>query len=325
MQAEAINELIGATTQLALKKSLAQLEGSFSYWIASLEQDLIRSLAWCEASFEFLDDESEFGNRIKSLLQEILAKIESLKKTFNAQQQIRKGISIVLIGSVNAGKSSLFNALLNQKRAIVTDIAGTTRDAIEATLSCKGNFWTLIDTAGLRHTDDIIEQEGIRKSHEEALKADIILTVIDRSRALTPQEEIQYKEILHLYQQKSIVVYNKCDLPAAISLRIQNPAIEVSSVTGAHLDKLQAMIEEKVTALFDAYESPFLLNKRQYALLLNLEEKIKKILTLFACSVPYELVSYHLTDALTLLSELTGKSISEAGLTMVFKEFCVGK
>ncbi len=326
IQAEAINELISATTQLALKKSLAQLEGSFSHWISALEQDLLRALAWCEASFEFLDEEVDFADRIAASLKEMVRKIENLKKTFDAQQQIRKGVCIVLIGSVNAGKSSLFNALLNKKRAIVTDIAGTTRDAIEASLTVKGNYWTLIDTAGLRQTDDIIEQEGIRRSHEEAHKADIIILVVDRSRATTSQEISIYQELQRKYSAKCILVHNKSDLPVHDSANaLGTPAATVCSLTHESLGILNTLIEQKIAQLFDSLESPFLLNKRHNALLIHLEEKISKILPLLTQSVQYELISYHLNDALTLLSELTGKSISEAGLDMVFKEFCVGK
>ena len=327
IQAEAINELIGANTQLALKKSLSQLEGSFSSFISTIEEDLLRTLAWCEASFEFLDEELEFGERIFASLKEISKKIESLQRTFDATQQIRQGIKIALIGSVNAGKSSLFNALLNQQRAIVTNIAGTTRDAIEASLTYKGNSWTLIDTAGLRQTEDIIEQEGIKRSHEEAHKADIILLIIDRSRTATQQELLAYQDFYQNYQHKCIVVHHKSDLPQANNnLNLENSSpIEVSSANRTGLDILTASIEHKIAALFDSLDSPFLLNKRHHALLTHVAEKIRTIIPLLQGPVQYELISYHLNDALTLLSELTGKSINEAGLNMVFKEFCVGK
>ena len=164
VQAEAINELIHAQTQLALKQSLAQLTGSFSHCLASLEKELLKALALSEASFEFLDEEMDFAPQIQALISSLQNTITGIKKTFNQQQQIRQGIRIAIIGSVNAGKSSLFNALLNQDRAIVSAIAGTTRDAIEAGVYTKGNYWTLVDTAGLRQTHDIIEQEGIKRS-----------------------------------------------------------------------------------------------------------------------------------------------------------------
>src|SRR5579863_4648796 len=186
IQAEAINDLIHANTQLTLKQSLSQLEGSFSHWITNIEKQLIKALALSDASFEFLDEENmEFSTQIKEIIDAVLTTITNLKNTFNQQQQIRNGIRIAIIGSVNAGKSSLFNALLNQERAIVTNIAGTTRDAIEAGLYKNGNYWTLIDTAGLRTTDDIVEQLGISRSHEEAHKADIILLVFDGSQQLS--------------------------------------------------------------------------------------------------------------------------------------------
>ena len=211
VQAEAINELIHAQTQLALKKSLSQLSGSFSYWIDSIEKKLIKALALSEASFEFLDEEMEFSSNIQTIITEIRTTIISIKKTFNQQQQIRQGVRIAIIGSVNAGKSSLFNALLNQERAIVASMAGTTRDSIEAGLYKNGNFWTLVDTAGLRQTDDIIEQEGIRRSFEEAQKADIIVLVYDSSRSMSNQEESVYTQIKNQYSKKIIIVYTKSD------------------------------------------------------------------------------------------------------------------
>lgn len=211
VQAEAINELIHAQTQMALKQSLAQLSGSFSSWLAGIETELMKALAFCQASFEFLDEEMEFGTQINSMIAEVRHSIADIKKTFNQQQQIRQGVRIALIGTVNAGKSSLFNALLNQQRAIVNAQAGTTRDSIEAGLYKNGNFWTLVDTAGLRQTQDVIEQEGIRRSFEEAHKADIILLAYDSTRELSQEESAIYTQLQEKYEHKIICVYTKCD------------------------------------------------------------------------------------------------------------------
>ena len=229
LQAEAINDLIHANTQLALKQSLSQLEGSFTQWIILLEKQLIKALALSEASFEFIDEENmEFNLQIKEIIDAVLATSNKLKNTFDQQQQIRQGIRIAIIGSVNAGKSSLFNKLLQQNRAIVTNIAGTTRDAIEAGLYKNNNYWTLIDTAGLRTTNDIIEQMGITRSHEEAHKADIILLVFDSSQALTDSEIAVYQDLLNSYANKIIIINNKTDLPLQ-----HNPLIKDKLVIAA--------------------------------------------------------------------------------------------
>lgn len=328
IQAEAINELIHANTQMALKKSLAQLEGSFSHWIGSIQKDLIKALAFSEASFEFIDEEMSFGEQIKQIIAHILSTIAHIKKTFDSQVHIRQGIRIAIIGSVNAGKSSLFNALLNKDRAIVTNIAGTTRDAIEAGVYREHSYWTLIDTAGLRQTNDIVEQEGIKRSHQEAEQADIILLVFDGSQILSDSETLVYQELLDRYNHKIIVIQNKIDLPSiphALFAK-HSDLIKSSSKNKISIDEIEKRIEKKVTALFAAIESPFLLNQRQFNLLLNLEKHLQEIATMVATkSIAYELLSYHLNDALAHMSELTGKTISEQGMDAVFREFCVGK
>lgn len=321
IQAEAINELIHAQTQMALKQSLAQLEGSFSQWLARLEKDLLKALALCEASFEFLDEEMEFAPQIMQLITSVQNKITSIKKTFNQQQHIRQGIRVAIIGSVNAGKSSLFNALLNQNRAIVNAQAGTTRDVIEAGLFKNGNYWTLVDTAGLRQTDDIIEQEGIKRSLEEAHKADIIILAYDSSREITSQETIVYEEIKQKYSHKTICVFTKAD--SAINA---TNGILVSSKNKLNIDILEQNIEQKIAKLFASIESPFLLNQRQHNLLLALEHKLSDItIMLSQKTVAYELLSIHLNDAIAHLAQLSGKAISEAGMDMIFREFCIGK
>ncbi len=323
VQAEAINELIHANTQMGLKKSLAQLEGSLSKWISTIEQDLIKALALSDASFEFIDDELSFGDQIHTIVSAIIDITSSLKKTFNQQQHIRQGVRIALIGSVNAGKSSLFNALLNRNRAIVTPMPGTTRDALEAGLYRNGIYWTLIDTAGLRQTDDVIEIEGISRSHQEAKAADLIILVMDSARLITEQEKQIYQEISELYSKKIILVHNKTDLPRKLT---QDPAaFLVSNTDQATINLLEKRLEGAVLALFNGIESPFLLNQRQFNLLLGLEKKLITIQSMLCGHIEYELISYDLKDAIALLSELTGKSISEQGMDAVFRTFCIGK
>lgn len=327
LQAEAINDLIHANTQHALKQSLSQLEGSFTQWITRLEQQLIKALALSEASFEFLDEENmEFNIQIKEIIDQVCANIVTLKTTFNQQQQIRSGIRIAIIGSVNAGKSSLFNALLNQERAIVTNIAGTTRDVIEAGLYKNGNYWTLIDTAGLRTTNDIIEQIGIQKSHEQAHKADIILLVFDGSHDLSAAETVVYQELLHTYGDKIITVINKADLPQHPHSLVETMrTYPASSQDKKSILAIEEAIEEKIMQLFQSIGSSFLLNQRHYNALLALEQKLAIVLNMLTAKPSYELISYHLTDTLSIFAELTGKTISEAGMDAVFREFCVGK
>lgn len=327
VQAEAINELIHAHTAQALKKSLAQLEGSFSHWIQGLEKELMKALAFSEASFEFIDEEMEFGDRIKNIIDHVLATITTIKKTFDQQQQIRQGVRIALIGSVNAGKSSLFNALLNKERAIVTNIAGTTRDAIEAGLYKSNSYWTLIDTAGLRQTNDIIEQEGIARSLQEAQLADIIVLVVDSARVMTDEEKAVYNRVIADHAHKIIMVHNKIDLRIIQqAFAPELPALEISSKERTNIELLEQHIEQKINTLFAQADAPFLLNKRQFTLLIALEKTLLEIqTTIHSGSIAYELLSYHLQDALAHVTELTGKTISEQGMDAVFREFCVGK
>lgn len=338
-QAEAINELIHAQTQQALKQSLAQLKGSLSSWVIRLEEELIKVLAYTQASFEFLDEEMSFDDHIRAMLQNIVSAVEKIKKTSTQAQHVRTGVRIAIIGTVNAGKSSLFNALLGKERAIVTPIAGTTRDVIEAGVYRDGIHWTLIDTAGLRQADDIIEQEGIRRSFLEAQHADIIILVSDASRNLSEQEGQVYEKLIADYGHKMIMVHNKVD-DAAQSLpvrpeRILNEALDelkyesnglpLSTKTGYNLDALEKELEKHVAALFNHSESPFLLNARHHAVLDALQTKLQEINALIQDSIAYELVSIHLTDAIAHLGEFTGKTVSEASMDKIFREFCIGK
>ena len=333
VQAESINEIINAQTELALRKSMSQLKGSLSNFISTIENDLFSFLALVEGSFEFFEEEQQdldIDNLIKTKVTHILDKLESLKINFNQQQQIKNGIKICLIGSVNTGKSTLFNALLKQDRAIVTNIAGTTRDIIESSLYRNGNFWQLTDTAGLRITDDFIEKKGIDRSLEQAAIADIILLVLDSSSAPSKEQVDVYNQIIKKYNKKVIFILNKIDIKENIALEnlyniFGSNFLEVSSKEGLGLDKLEILIEEKIQRLFKDLNSPFLLNKRQYSLVLELIDGLNFIKEQFLDKLEYELIAHHIKQMLERVSDLTGRNVNEKMLDKVFSEFCIGK
>lgn len=328
LQAEAIQEILAANTQQALKNSLAQLNGSFSQIMRSIEDSLLHTLALSEASFEFLDEEYlEFSAQIKDRITQVGNTIRDLKNQFNQQLQIRQGFKIAIIGSVNTGKSSLFNRLIGSSRAIVSATPGTTRDCIEAGLYKKGAYWTLTDTAGLRSTDDLIEQEGISRSFEQAHLADLIILTFENSRPLSDQEQAVYGLLLEKYPTKIIPVLTKIDLPQAciLPVLVQSP-IPVSSAKNQGFEKLEESIIKKLDILCKQSDTPFLLNKRHYTALLELEGELDRIEPLLLSpQVPFELISLHLGQAIANIAQLTGKSISESAMDAVFKTFCVGK
>lgn len=329
LQAEAIHDLIGAQTQAALTKSLAQLTGSLSNTVHVIEDTLSKALAWCESSFEFLDDEGDFYKEINQFLQDISAHIEPLVTSYHAQKQIRQGYRVAIIGSVNAGKSSLFNMLVGHKRAIVTPLAGTTRDSIENTIIINDTTVTLIDTAGLRNTNDIIEQEGIERTRHEAHASDCLLLVIDGSAMLSHHEQETYRDLIAQYGNKTILVKNKADLSAethTVFDDAQPIIISAHSTTAKQI--LEHAILAKLRQLYKQHELPYLINQRHYDILCATYNDIQQIRTMLSqagTSPHYELISYHLRQALEHLSGLTGKAVSEIALDRVFKEFCVGK
>lgn len=324
IKAEAINELIQANSEQLLKQSLEQMQGTFSSWIISLEKELLQLIGLCEASFEFIEEEINFDDQIIAAINKIKKNIEQLKKSFDQQKQLRQGIKVALIGSVNAGKSSLFNTLLDKKKAIVTNIPGTTRDVIEHGFYKKGTYLTLLDTAGLRETNDAIEKEGIEKSYAEAALADIILLVRDASRAISKEELLIYSDLLTLYKNKIILINNKIDKPI-LEIELFKNAVAISTLTKDGISKLEVEIDKKIELLLASHESPFLINKRHFNLLLSFETQLLEIEKIIAYQMEYELIVYHLKEAVAVLTELTGKTVSEKALDLVFKDFCVGK
>ena len=326
VQAEAINELIHAQTSQALKQSLRQLEGSFSAWIANIEKQLIHIVAYCEASFEFLDEEISFELQIKERLRLVQVDVTQVLATFDKRQYVTQGVRIALVGSVNAGKSSLFNALINRQRAIVTDIAGTTRDTIEAGVYNDGAFVTFVDTAGLRESQDVVEKIGIDRSFQEVTSSDLILMVFDATATYNQDELAVYQSIAQQYADKIIFVQNKIDAGSnVLPFLEQDQVVAISVAHKKNVDQLRMKIDEKINALMHVGQSPCLLNKRQYTLLLLLESELELIKSSIATRMDYELLVILVNDAIAKLSELTGKTVTEDALNAIFREFCVGK
>ena len=327
VQAEAINELIHANTQTTIRHALAQVDGSFSSWILTLEKQLLEALSFSDASLEFIEEEEiEFSGKIKIILQSIITTITRLKKTFNQQQLLRQGIRIAIVGKVNAGKSSLFNAILDKNRAIVTNIPGTTRDSIEAGVYRNGNYWTIIDTAGLRKSDNKIEQEGIRRTEEEAATADIILLVADGSEALSSEEKAIYLGFIKRNKEKIILIKNKADLkPKNYDWLDKTASINVSTKNKTNVDLVIKAIEQKIKKLLEKHDAPFLINKRHYNLLLSLEKEVLAIIKMTTKNSQFELLSCHIKNALESLTGLSGKTIDSKSLDFIFDNFCVGK
>lgn len=323
VQAEAIHELIAAQNEWALQRSHAQMRGTLSHALAEIERTLISVLAWSEASFDFLDEGGGFAHEITTALTLLTEQIAHILTHEERMDKLRSGMRVALIGMVNAGKSSLFNRLVGSKRAIVSAHAGTTRDTIEAHIVEGGIRWTLIDTAGLRSTEDAIEREGIERSYEEAALADIILLTKPTDTCLLPEQEKLYKEIAARYPEKIIRVTTKSDLNHA-SIE-DDQSIAVSAETGENIDLLKNRIIERGSLLSGSGEAPYLLSRRQIFLLKVADKEIKKAISYGGESAHYELISYHITTALEEISGMTGKTISEAGMDAVFKEFCVGK
>lgn len=325
LQAEAIQELLHANSPVLAKAALSQVAGSLSAKVSQYENELLALLATVSATFEFIEEEqNDFAHIIINKLIALIDELDNCQKLFDRQLHARNGFRVVLLGSVNVGKSSLFNGLLGKSRAIVSDKAGTTRDVIEAGILYKNRFLTLVDTAGIRVTNDEIEQIGVEKALQEAILADLILLVYDGSRQLLPAEQLVYDNILNMHNKKVVVVWNKVD--QGIIIENQPKGISCSAVLQYGFDQVYDQIEKRLLQLADQDSPPFIVNQRHMHILHATKEKLLYILRLCQSAYPaYEIIAFELQNVLVTVSELTGKTINEQVMDRVFATFCVGK
>lgn len=317
-QAEGVNDLINATDEVNAKSAMHSLKGSVSKILKPLEEDLTQIISNIEVNIDYpeYDDvhqltEDEILPKAKTWLKDIQKLIDEAKKAVN----IREGIDTVILGRPNVGKSSLLNALLEEDKAIVTDIAGTTRDIVEGTVRLDGITLNLIDTAGIHESNDIVEKIGIDKSLQALEKAGLVIVVIDGSEALTDEDH----KLLEMTKNKNrIVVYNKNDKA------IQHDGISISAING-DVEALTNAIKEKYEKELYLASSDTLNNERQIGLAIQAEQSMKNAIRTLEDGMELDLVTIDLENAWASLKEITGKAGKEDLLDEIFSRFCLGK
>ena len=311
-QAEAVADLIAAQSKAEKDLALSQLRGSVSNELAALRERLLHFTSLIELELDFADhEELEFADRseLKALATEIEAKLANLIHSFRTGNAIRNGIPVAIVGAPNVGKSTLLNALLGEQRAIVSDIQGTTRDTVEDTLVLDGILFRLIDTAGLRETNDTIENLGIERSRKAAEQAQIIVLVNDGMSAPTVLNDEMVKGTI-------IRVHNKSDL-------VKGEGIAISAKKG----DIEPLRQELVRIAKESMQTSavMLSNVRHYEAVKRAHEAIERVQQGLADELSGELLSLDLQDCLSALGEVTGQITNQEVLSNIFSKFCIGK
>jgi tRNA modification GTPase len=321
-EAEAVADLIAAQTKAEKDLALSQLRGGISNELAALRQRLVTFTSLIELELDFADhEELEFADRsqLNELAQEIDTKIGRLVASFKTGNAIKQGIPVAIIGAPNVGKSTLLNALLGEERAIVSDIQGTTRDTIEDTLVLGGMLFRFIDTAGLRQTEDTIENMGIERSRQAAQKAAVIIHLQDAAEPLDTLSELD-----DISEKKIIQVYNKVDLLGERREAKGEERIFLSAKSG-NVEVLKEQLITYATEQCDMRNAVTISNTRHYEALVRAHEAIKRVQEGLQMQISGEFLSMDLQDCLTALGEITGQISSQEVLNNIFSKFCIGK
>lgn len=319
-EAEAVADLIAAQTKAEKDLALCQLRGGISNELATLRERLLTITSLIELELDFADhEELEFADRsqLNELAQEIDTKIGRLVASFKTGNAIKQGIPVAIIGAPNVGKSTLLNALLGEERAIVSDIQGTTRDTIEDTLVLGGMLFRFIDTAGLRQTDDTIENMGIERSRQAAQKAAVIIHLQDATEPTNTLNELD-----DISEKKIIQVHNKVDLIP--SFEVVEGIIAISAKSG-NIDILKQELEAFAREQYEMHNAVTISNTRHYEALVRAQKAIKRVQDGLHMQISGEFLSMDLQDCLTALGEITGQISSQEVLNNIFSKFCIGK
>jgi len=331
-QAEAVMDLIRAKTDKSMQMAMRQLDGELSKLIQNLRQEILNTLAQVEVNIDYpeYDDVEEMTLQLlREKTQQVSQGIRALLNTASQGKILRDGLKTAIVGRPNVGKSSLLNVLLREEKAIVTDIAGTTRDTIEEYVNVRGVPLQLIDTAGIRETDDVVERIGVERSRKALNEADFVLLILNQSEELMDED-------LRLLEQtkdfKRIILLNKTDLPTKIDMdKVKEFAIDSEIVTTSMLKKEGIdQLEEKIADYFfqgqmNERDATYLSNTRHIALLEKAEQALQEVANGVDMGMPVDLIQIDFTRAWDLLGEITGDTVQDELLTQLFSQFCLGK
>ncbi|OFI47613.1 tRNA uridine-5-carboxymethylaminomethyl(34) synthesis GTPase MnmE [Floricoccus penangensis] len=330
-QAEAVMDIIRAKTDQAMNIAVAQLDGSLSNLINNTRQEILETLAQVEVNIDYpeYDDVEEMTTKMlrekTAAFQKLL---DNLLKTAKRGKILREGLKTAIIGRPNVGKSSLLNHLLREDKAIVTDIEGTTRDVIEEFVNINGVPLKLIDTAGIRETDDVVEKIGVERSRKALSEADLVLLVLNSGEKLTDQD----LSLLELSQNSNrIIVLNKTDLPQEIETEkiaeFDPNYIEISVLKDENVDKIEEQINEMFfeNAGIVEQDATYLSNTRHIALIEQALDSLKAVNDGLDMGLPVDLVQVDMTRTWEILGEITGDSAPDELITQLFSQFCLGK
>lgn len=324
-QAEAVADLIASQSGAAHKAAIHNLRGGFSSELQGLREQLIQFSALLELELDFSEEDVEFADRTKfyELIQYITTTTQALIQSFSLGNVIKKGVSVAIIGKPNAGKSTLLNALLNEERAIVSDIAGTTRDSIEEVLNINGVLFRLIDTAGIReHTADIVESMGVQRSRDIMKRADIIVYLFDVNEE-SAEELQQQKNLFEQEGMKYLLVGNKTDI--AGTQKFGDDILYISAKNKENIQALRQSLYDHVIGGRINTEGTIVTNARHHAALLEVLKSLTDIKAGLDNHISGDLVALDVRRCLYYLGEITGQVTTEDKLDYIFSKFCIGK
>ena len=331
-QAEAVMDLIRAKTDKSMQLAMRQLDGQLSHLIQNLRQEILNTLAQVEVNIDYpeYDDVEEMTLQLlREKTQQVLQGIRALLNTASQGKILRDGLKTAIVGRPNVGKSSLLNVLLREEKAIVTDIAGTTRDTIEEYVNVRGVPLQLIDTAGIRETDDVVEKIGVERSRKALNEADFVLLLLNQSETLQ-EEDIRLLETTK--GMKRIILFNKTDLPSKLSKEDIAPYAQAEEIVTTSMLNKEGIdqLEEKIAGYFfqgqmNERDATYLSNTRHIALLEKAEQALVEVQNGIEMEMPVDLIQIDFTRAWDLLGEITGDSVQDELLTQLFSQFCLGK
>lgn len=330
-QAEAVGDLIAAESRAAQQTAMHQLRGGFSAELKAMREELIQFSALIELELDFSQEDVTFADRgqLYNLLDRIKTSTDSLISSFRLGNAVKNGVSVAIIGAPNAGKSTLLNALLNEERAIVSEIAGTTRDTIEEVLNVDGILFRFIDTAGIRHeTSDLIEQQGIARSLQKAREADIVIELADSSAWAATGGTWTSGSYTGSQNGQAILVFNKTDLlerPDAL-LEAYSDALLIAARSGDGIPALKSRLRELITTREVGPGDTIITNTRHLAALQRIATAISDIRAGLDGDIPGDLIALDIRQALHYIGELTGQVLHDRDvLGAIFGKFCIGK